>query len=347
MIRPFALALLALVVKAQNSSSIPSTLSSSCATYLSSLNSDTVLSSCIQPLLSAASAFSPSSSSASSAQLSSTLTTLCNTAPCADTTIRSHLTSFYASCSAELTASNSTAGANAAAYAEVRQFYDVLYVVNPLRAAVCSKDNSTGAWCVQEIAHEDAAAANGTSGAVANAAGAPGGSAQDKAIALAQANLYVGTPTVSLKKRQDTSGDSSATSSAPLSTPSPLANDSSIHPNSTTYGSTNLAFLFLLPSLPSNLLCTPCTRTLLTSYIRWESAVPYALGLANSPILGGQAGLWQGVTNTCGQGFVGDVEQGAGTVLGGSLSGAMPVINVPWAQGLAGVVAGLAALMAL
>ncbi|KZP00726.1 hypothetical protein CALVIDRAFT_560060 [Calocera viscosa TUFC12733] len=337
-----ALPLLALVVKAQaQNSSLPTTttISAPCASYLSTLNTDTLLSSCIQPLLTAASAFAPTASgSSSSAALSSTLTTLCATTPCADTTIRSQLANFYSACQAELTASPSTTTAQGQAYAEVRQFYDVLYVVNPLREAVCSKDNSTGAWCVQEIAHEDAVAGNNTA-ALVNAAVAP--SAQDKAIALAQEYLYESA--APLRKRDGTDTNSSS----PLSTPAPLANDTSVLPNATTYGSTNLAFLFLLPSLPSTLLCTTCTRTLLTSYIRWESAVPYALGLSNSAILGGQAALWNGVTATCGSGFVSNVEQGAGTVLGGSLSGALPLLNVEWAQGLAGVVAGLAALLAL
>ncbi|EJU00923.1 hypothetical protein DACRYDRAFT_95220 [Dacryopinax primogenitus] len=335
----FSLALLALlVVKA--TAQVPSSISNTCASYLTSLNTDSALSSCIQPLLSAASSFSPSSSSSTS-QLSSTLTTLCSASPCSDTVIRSHLTNFYSSCQPELTASNTTSGTAGTAYAEVRQFYDVLYVINPLRSAVCSKDNSTGAWCVEEIAHDNAVAGNNTGGAggVVNAAVAP--SEQDKAIQLAQDYLYISAPT--LVKR----ADSTSTTSAPLSTPSPLAGDNNILPNSTTYGSTNLAFLFLLPSLSSNLLCTSCTRTLLTSYIKWESSVPYALGLSNSQILGGQAALWNGVSATCGTGFVGDVEQGAGTVLGGSLSGALPLLSPEWAKAIAGVVAGLAALLAL
>ncbi|KZT52962.1 hypothetical protein CALCODRAFT_511733 [Calocera cornea HHB12733] len=346
MLRVLSLALVALVVKAQNTT-LPTTISASCASYLASLNTDTVLSSCIQPLLTAASAFAPSAAAASNtttttSPLTTTLTHLCATAPCDDTVIRAHLADFYASCQTELTSSStlSPSTAQGQAYAEVRQFYDVLYVVNPLRAAVCSKDNSTGAWCVQEIAHDDAVAGNNTA-AIVNAAVLPP-TAQDKAIAVAQAYLYE-TPSPALKKRDDGGNNSSA----PLTTPSPLANDTSILPNSTTYGSTNLAFLFLLPSLPSTLLCTPCTRTLLTSYIKWESAVPYALGLANSQILGGQAALWTGVSTTCGTGFVSNVEQGAGTVLGGSLSGALPRLSANWAKGAAGLLAGLATLLAL
>lgn len=42
----------------------------------------------------------------------------------------------------------------------------------------------------------------------------------------------------------------------------------------------------------------------MVSYIKWETAFPYALGLSQSPILGGQSELWNAINATCGQGYV-------------------------------------------
>jgi hypothetical protein len=77
-----------------------------------------------------------------------------------------------------------------------------------------------------------------------------------------------------------------------------------ITPNMTTYRNTNLPFLFLQPNMKASALCTPCTREVMVSYIKWETAFPYALGLSQSPILGGQSELWNAINATCGQGYV-------------------------------------------
>jgi len=54
--------------------------------------------------------------------------------------------------------------------------------------------------------------------------------------------------------------------------------------------------------------------------------VPYASGLANSGLLGGQVELWAGVSSTCGADFMTAVTSNTGaTPLGGALSGAMSV----------------------
>lgn len=86
----------------------------------------------------------------------------------------------------------------------------------------------------------------------------------------------------------------------------------SLLPNSQTYRSMSLPFLFLSSTLPSTTLCTPCTKQILTNYISFESRQPYALGLANSPILGGQGDLWQGTGEKCGAGFLSNIMQMSG-----------------------------------
>jgi hypothetical protein len=77
-----------------------------------------------------------------------------------------------------------------------------------------------------------------------------------------------------------------------------------ITPNTTTYRNTNLPFLFLQPTMKQSALCTPCTREVMVHYIKWETAFPYALGLSQSPILGGQSELWNAINGTCGQTYV-------------------------------------------
>jgi hypothetical protein len=87
-----------------------------------------------------------------------------------------------------------------------------------------------------------------------------------------------------------------------------------VTPNTTTYRTTNLPFLFLQPSFTSSQLCTPCTREVMVAYIKWESAVPYALGLSASPILGGQIELWNAINSTCGTTFINAINAEVGVI---------------------------------
>jgi len=69
------------------------------------------------------------------------------------------------------------------------------------------------------------------------------------------------------------------------------------------YQGTSLAYLFIDPTASKDVVCTPCTKNVLSAYTSFETSTPYALGLANSAILGGQQAIWQGVLNTCGSSF--------------------------------------------
>ena len=125
--------------------------------------------------------------------------------------------------------------------------------------------------------------------------------------------------------------------------PTPLApGQQSLLPNATTYRLTSLPFLFLSPNMSSTLLCTSCTKTILAAYVAWESRSPYALGLSNSPLLGGQGDLWAGVGAVCGGGFLESISSEAGQKA--LLSGAGGRQGAQWSVV---VVAGLGALFAL
>ncbi|KAG6879775.1 hypothetical protein C0992_011820 [Termitomyces sp. T32_za158] len=92
---------------------------------------------------------------------------------------------------------------------------------------------------------------------------------------------------------------------------------SSSSPNFNTFGTNNIPFLFLSPSLSSSDLCNVCTRNVMTAYLNFEAKVPYAPGLGNSILLKGQTDLYSGVVSNCGSTFL----SGAGVQAAGGLSG--------------------------
>lgn len=64
-------------------------------------------------------------------------------------------------------------------------------------------------------------------------------------------------------------------------------------------GTANTGFLFLTPDSSTDALCSICFQNVLAAYVDFEDSVPYALGVNLSPLLQGQAKLWQAVTNNC------------------------------------------------
>jgi hypothetical protein len=92
-------------------------------------------------------------------------------------------------------------------------------------------------------------------------------------------------------------------------------------PNTTTFANERLLFLNLREDMPSETLCTSCTRNVLTSYITWESNINYAPGLSSSQLLTGQSKLYAGVQNTCGRNFLSGAVQAAGGLSGNSIFG--------------------------
>lgn len=95
--------------------------------------------------------------------------------------------------------------------------------------------------------------------------------------------------------------------------------------NAATYGSSNLLFLFLQPTLPQAELCVPCTRNILASFIAWESTISYGPGLVQSQLLVNQAPVYEAIVKTCGQSFLSGSVAAAGGISNkwGSNSAAM------------------------
>jgi len=196
--------------------------------------------------------------------------------------MRNWLTQFYAKCPAELTSKP---------VAAVKQIYDILYVLAPLRTVICCKDDN-GSFCATKLP-----ASNG----LKNAISAGGSSTLTPSDII---NTLVQKPSSALARRASTTA---------------------LVPNITTYQNTNLPFLFLQPAsgaqsaLQSSSQCTTCTRNIMTAYINFESDSPYAPGLGQSVLLAPQQKLYNAVTNTCGATFLSGVVQAAGGLSGGTL----------------------------
>lgn len=110
--------------------------------------------------------------------------------------------------------------------------------------------------------------------------------------------------------------------------------------NLTTFHDSYLPFGFRTPDMDSTTLCTPCTRNILTPYFNFESDMPYAPGLANSPMLSNQNTLVSAIQSKCGANFLNGAVQAAGGIQTGPLLGAaMPHVSSKFSS-LCAVVAG-------
>ena len=276
---------------AANVSAIPSNVSATCQTFLSTLNSDTQLDACTKPLLAATKYYS-SNSTDSAAQLDSTLADLCSTnTGCDANIIRQRLDEFWQNCHTDLQSNN----------AVVQAMYDNLYMITPLVNSICSKDQNND-YCLKTIAK----AAASSSRVAKTRRDLDEDEAEDEEES---------TETVEeLSRRQSTSA----------------ANLGGLYNETETTGSanTNAAFLFISSSSPKSILCSRCTQLILASYIKFETSIPYAIGLRTSQILAPQSDIYKAAKTDCGHDFVAQVNKIANTtqfaavVSGASFAGA-------------------------
>lgn len=242
-------------------------------------------------MVNATSAFGAGSNStkASSATINSALNTLCGAAAaCPEDTLRSKLTAFYAACEPELTTTPNK---------DVIRAYDVLYALYPLTQSVCSKGDD-GRYCVVTL--------GSTSGSSSSGSASPSGKvnlAQDKSSSpdLKQIQEQLWTPVAS---------DKSVT----------RRDEQAFYPNTTTFNDANILFLLLQPTLSAAALCVPCTRLVVSAYIAFQTAIPYAPGISNSPLMSGETALYAAVQSTCGASFLSNSVQAAGGISGGIVS---------------------------
>lgn len=120
------------------SSLIPTDISEKCSSFLTELNANSALQKCTTSLSGALAPFAPGATASSS--VSAALTDVCGAdvaAECPSNVFASQITAFYAACSEELTTKRND---------KVVSIYDVLYVVAPMREAICAKADD-GSWC--------------------------------------------------------------------------------------------------------------------------------------------------------------------------------------------------------
>ncbi|KAG8813111.1 hypothetical protein FRC17_001667 [Serendipita sp. 399] len=309
-----AFALATAVLAQTNSTGIPSDASTDCQNFLRTLNSDTTTQTCLNVLIDATSEFDPSvtgSNTLNATAINQALGKICM--PSFNSTctqhIREQLGQFYSSCRVDLLGQDGQGGKPA-----VIAIYDVLYLITPLRGAICSKDSK--GYCINQLSgissSSSSGAASASSSASAAASSVPAKRAED---------LYKRQTTVD---GQETLG--------------------SFAPNTTTYNHDGLPYLFLTDRTPREKLCQPCTAKIVSSYVAFEDVTPYALGLAHSPILSGQFALWKKIKEQCGSDVVTEILGSVSS--GGSSSGALARVDRGSAVFTAAgaIIAGLAAL---
>ncbi|EIW66090.1 hypothetical protein TREMEDRAFT_41126 [Tremella mesenterica DSM 1558] len=296
-------------VSAQNITLIPTNITSSCTTFLTSLNSDLTLQSCIGQLINITSAFTPTPSGSpnvSQSDINFALAAMCNDkAKCQDNVIRGWLSQFWSTCNVELTSSGQS-------NSQVRDLYDLLYAFNPMVAAVCAIDSANQEYCINEIKQSSSSSSSASSSAPsASSTGTDDvvtGISNNTllatvttidAVELARQYLIIPLTSTSITKRLLSLSLFKNRDSAQVVEAATL-----IAPNTTTYRNTMLPFLFLQPDMKAAQLCTPCAREVMVSYVKFEAAYPYTMGLASSAILGGQPKLWNAINGTCGPNFI-------------------------------------------
>ena len=219
---------------------------------------------------------------------------------CPAESIRLWLTKFYSECSADLLGNS---GSGADGNAGVLNIYDVLYLILPLKEALCSK--SAGQYCVN-LMSSPSSTTPASSGAVSSSAADPAASSSGSESSSASAASSSGSSaSASASASSSVSGSASSSASAPSASASHPAKRELVArqstnttqttltngPNAAEYRSTNLPYLFINPNATD--FCTnECTSKVMGAYIRFETVTPYAIGIANSPILKGQLDLW-------------------------------------------------------
>lgn len=255
---------------AANVSAIPSDISATCSTFLSTLNSDAQLDACTKPLLTATQYYASNSTDAAS-QLDPTLADLCSSnTGCDANIIRQRLDQFWQNCHTDLQSAN----------AVVQAMYDNLYMITPLVNSICSKDESND-YCLKTIAKAAASSSRVSRRDVAD-----------------EVEEEADETVAQFEKRQSTTTTSTG-----------LYNET----ETTGTANTNAAFLFISSTSPKSILCSKCTQQILASYIKFETSIPYAIGLRTSAILAPQSDIYKAAKTDCGLDFVGQVNKIANT----------------------------------
>lgn len=127
---------------ASDSNQFTAAKSPACNTLINQLNADDQIKKCTDPLLTATQTYA-NATQKSGSDISTALTTslgdLCGSnAGCDTGLIRTYLSQFWDACSDDIKNKNQ----------KVSDVYDVLYLINPFREAICTKDAGQN-YCLQ------------------------------------------------------------------------------------------------------------------------------------------------------------------------------------------------------
>jgi len=206
----------------------------------------------------------------------------------------------------------------------------------PLRNAVCAKNSNTNKYCVQEI-HVDNSTSNSNVARALIPDSPSGLHVSSDTLRRLDSNLFevMDTTNFVVKPR--------------VVLPRADNSTSALIPDTKTWRSTSLIYLFISPEYGASHLCTSCTKAVLSAYVKFEAATPYALGLTNSPLLGDQLNLWNNLTSKCNANFTNDILGSAGynsNQADGTMLGAASRAGI-YASSLLAIAVSLAAYLVL
>ncbi|KAK0216228.1 hypothetical protein IW262DRAFT_1464755 [Armillaria fumosa] len=259
---------------------IPSGISTTCKSFLESLDSNSNLAACTKALATATEAYAPgnSSSSSTTSAITSVLNSITSNS-CDETTMSTIIANFGSACQTELVTSP---------VQQVVLLYDTVYMMNPWLEVLVTKDDS-GTYCVLESYN---AATNSTQSSASASGYSNAAAAGSTDFDEMNKYLVINSQGSTLSKRAQTV----------VATP-----------NATTWTTNGIPFLFFTGSLSSTTLCTTCSRNVMTTWISWESKVPYAPAAKESALLSGLNDLYSAIQTKCGKSFL----SGAVTAAGG------------------------------
>lgn len=252
----------------------PPEISQECYSLLTDLDGDQLFQECTDPLIQATSIYLDAANHASESSVSDSLDALCgHKQGCDSTTVRSYIAQFWDHCTDELEDQNE----------RVMQLYDYLYIFNPFRDAMCAKNNE-GEYCLEGLAPFMKPSAD---------------------IQALQMNTMPETDDVYsdaywahvLQTIPSTNSSGSSDDS-----------DDSQSPELTS----DQVFMFLSKDSDKDTLCSDCTKEVLSSYVGFEMATPYAIGTERSTVLKPQQEIYDAARKKCGANFVHDIHKKAG-----------------------------------
>lgn len=272
----------------------------------------------------------------SASTLTATLDKLCAAPGCSDSYVRTQLTKFYAACKKELTGST--------AVDSVKDTYDILYVMQPMKESICAKNSGT--YCVLTTSSTSSASASASSSSTTT-----GSAGVQNLVAVAAATAESDGQVISdavdtfLQKGVVKTGTVQRRAAKTNTTTTDSDNGQTViyAPNTQVYHDTGVMYLFALPSLSKDAFCTDCTSKVLQAYAAWESKTPYGAGLTASPMLGDQAALWSAASSKCGSSYVAAVQSAAGAEAKAEANSASPAASM----GLGGLATMFVALLSV